>query len=84
MVPSSDDSGEIVGKHGHITRQGPARLRKALCQAVWARIRSDGGEKAVYERIVKRNLKHKKIAVVASMRRLAIRLWHEACRSRAG
>lgn len=84
LVPSSDDSGETVGKHGHITRQGPARLRKALCQAVWARIRSDGGEKAVYERIVKRNPKHKKIAVVASMRRLAIRLWHEACRSRAG
>ena len=84
LVPSSADSGETVGKHGHITRQGPARLRKALCQAVWARIRSDGQEQAVYERIVKRNPKHKKIAVVACMRRLAIRLWHEALRSAAG
>jgi len=83
VVPSSADSGEVVGHFGHITRQGPKRLRKALCQAVWARIRCHSGEQAVYERIVRRNPKHKKIAVVACMRRLAIRMWHEACRSQA-
>jgi transposase len=83
LVPSSHDSGETVGRNGHITRQGPARLRKALCQAVWARIRGDSGEKAAYERIVKRNPKHKKIAVVACMRRLLVRMWHEALRSAA-
>lgn len=80
LVPTLNDTGETVGRHGHITRQGPKRLRKALCQAVWARVRTDPQEKAVYERIAKKNPQHKKIAVVASMRRLAIRMWHEARR----
>lgn len=83
LAPSSHDSGEVEGRHGHITRQGPWRLRKALCQAVWARIRSDPGEKDAYERIVGRNPRHKKIAVVACMRRLVVRMWHEAVKSQA-
>ena len=76
LVPSSAESGETSDKKGHITHQGPARLRYILCQAVWNRVRGDPDEKAVYERIVARNPKHKKIAVVAAMRRLAIRMWH--------
>lgn len=78
LVPSSDESGETSDKKGHITHQGPARLRYILCQAVWNRVRGDPDEKAVYERIVARNPKHKKIAVVAAMRRLAIKMWHLA------
>ena len=76
LIPSSDESGESTDRKGHITHQGPHRVRKALCQAVWSRVRTDEEEKRVYQRIVKKNPKHKKIAVVASMRRLAIRLWH--------
>ena len=47
-----------------------------LNQAVWNMIRFDPGEREVYERLVKKNPKKKKIAVVAVMRRLAVRLWH--------
>ena len=78
LVPSSDESGETNDRKGHITHQGPARLRYILCQAVWNRVRGDPDEKAAYERIVARNPKHKKIATVAAMRRLAIRMWHLA------
>jgi transposase len=76
LTPSSDESGPQSDRKGHITHQGPWRVRRALCQAVWARVRTDPPEKAVYERIVRRNPKHKKIAVVAAMRRLAVLLWH--------
>jgi transposase len=76
LVPSSHESGDRSDCKGHITRQGPSRVRKVLCQATWSRVRTDEQERAVYQRIAAKNPKHKKIAVVASMRRLAIRLWH--------
>jgi transposase len=76
LVPSSNESGESGERKGHITHQGPWRVRRVLCQATWARVRTDPDEEAAYQRIVKRNPKHKKIAVVALMRRLAVRLWH--------
>jgi transposase len=75
LVPSSDDTGESEHK-GHITHQGPWRVRWMLCQAVWAHLRLDAEEQDCYDRIAARNPKHRKIAVVACMRRLAIRLWH--------
>jgi transposase len=78
LAPSSYESGDRKDCKGHITRQGPSRVRKVLCQATWSRVRTDEAEKAFYQRIVARNPKHKKIAVVASMRRLAIRMWHRA------
>jgi len=76
LVPSSDESGESGEHKGHITHQGPWRIRRVLCQATWSRVRHDAEAEAAYQRIVKRNPKHKKIAVVAVMRRLAVRLWH--------
>lgn len=76
LVPSSNDSGQADDRKGHITREGPARLRRVLCQATWARVAHDLEDGAAYSRIVQRNPKHKKIAVVAAMRRLAVRMWH--------
>ncbi len=76
LVPSANESGETDDRKGHITHQGSDRVRKVLCQAVWSRVRTDPKEGTVYERIVAKNPKHKKIAVVAIMRRLAVRLWH--------
>jgi len=76
LVPSSNESGESGERKGHITHQGPWRVRRVLCQATWVRVRTDPDAKAAYERIVKRSPKHKKIAVVAMMRRLAVLLWH--------
>lgn len=75
LVPSVSESGESGERKGHITHQGNSRVRAVLCQAVWSRVRSDPREEAVYNRIVRRNPNHKKIAVVAAMRRLAIRMW---------
>ena len=76
LVPSSNESGEVTDHKGHITHEGPPRVRKVLCQASWSRVRLDAQEHTVYERIVAKNPKKKKIAVVASMRRLGIRMWH--------
>jgi len=76
LVPSSYESGESNDRKGHITHQGPARVRKILCQASWASTRTNAAEGAVYNRIIRRNPHHKKIALVAIMRRLAVRMWH--------
>jgi transposase len=76
LTPSSHESGEQSDHKGHITRQGPPRLRKMLCQSSWIHIRHDEEAREVYLRLVGRNPKKKKIAIVAVMRRLAIRLWH--------
>jgi transposase len=76
LAPSCFESGRTNDRKGHITRQGSPRVRRALCQASWASVRLDPQEKATYARIVEKNPKKKKIAVVAAMRRLAIRMWH--------
>lgn len=73
LVPSQSDSAETERK-GHITKQGPARVRGVLSQASWGRTTVDDA----YRRIVQRNPQHKKIALVAVMRRLAVRMWHIA------
>lgn len=79
LVPASHESGNQQDRKTHITRQGPSRVRHVLCQATWAMLLHQGSDYPAYERIVARNPKHKKIAVVATMRRLAVRMWHEAC-----
>jgi transposase len=78
LVPRSYESGEAGDRKGHITRQGSPRVRRVLCQAVWTRIRQDGPDHELYQRQVERNPKHKKIAVVAAMRRLGVCMWHKA------
>lgn len=78
LVPRSHESGAAGDRKGHITGQGQSRVRRVLCQAVWTRIRQDGSDCAAYQRLVERNPKRKKIAVVAAMRRLGVRMWHTA------
>lgn len=78
LTPSSHESGEADDRKGHITHQGSPRVRKVLCQASWARIRTHEEEGMAYERIAGKNKKKKKIALVAIMRRLAVRMWHIA------
>lgn len=78
LAPSSNESGQIDDRKGHITRQGPSRLRKALCQAAWSAIRSDPVEKKLYDGLKAKNAGRAKIGVVAVMRRLAIKMWHKA------
>jgi transposase len=76
LTPTSHESGQQHDRKGHISRQGPPRLRKMLCQASWAHIRHDAALRRGYQQLVLRNPKKKKIALVAVMRRLAVRLWH--------
>ena len=83
IVPSAYDSGERIRK-GHITHQGPDRVRFVLCQAAWNRIRVDKVERKIYDGIATKNPNRKKIALVAIMRRLAIRMWHTAMNTRLG
>ena len=83
LVPSRFDSGQATGRTGHITRHGPSRVRRVLCQATWARVRTDRRERRVYEEICRKNPKRKKKAVVAIMRRLAVRMWHVALAAQA-
>ena len=80
VAPSSHETGEGAERKGHITRQGSPRLRKVLCQAAWARVRSDRAEGRWYKRVVDNGnaKKRKKLALVGVMRRLAILMWHEA------
>jgi transposase len=76
LVPSSNESGETDDRKGHITREGSCRIRRVLCQATWSHVRCGGEQSGSYDRIVRRNPKHKKIAVVAVMRQLGVRMWH--------
>jgi transposase len=78
LTPSSDESGEAADRKGHITHQGPARVRKVLCQASWSRIRTDEHDREVYQRILEKNPRRKMIGVVAIMRRLGTRMFHVA------
>ena len=78
LIPSSFESGEKDDRKGHITREGPSRIRKVLNQCTWSRVRCVPKVKKTYEAIVRRNPKNKKIAVVALMRRLAIQMWNVA------
>jgi transposase len=78
LAPSMNESGEATDRKGHITHQGPGIVRKMLCQAAWARNRCDPQSAERYQRIVAKNPKHKKIATVAMMRQLSVRLWHHA------
>ena len=78
LAPSSYESGEIHNRKGHITRAGSARLRKVLCQAVWTHVRFDADARADYQRLKAKNPNKTKIAIVAGMRRLGIKLWHIA------
>jgi transposase len=76
LTPTSHESGEQNDRKGHISRQGPPRLRHVLCQAAWAHVRHDPHARQVYQRLVAKNPKKKKIALVAVMRRLSVRMWH--------
>ncbi len=78
LCPSSHESGETSDRKGRITRQGPARLRKMLCQAAWVSISKCDELASAYHRI-RQNQKHRtKKALVALMRKLGIRMWHRS------
>ena len=78
LCPSSHESGETNNRKGRITRQGPSRLRRMLCQAVWSSLARDAEVAAAYERIKGGKPQRSKKAIVALMRQLGIKMWHRA------
>jgi transposase len=65
LVPCQDES---AGKNrlGHLTRQGPATVRKLLTEASWQAIRRSREIRAHFERIRQGNPERKRIALVAT------------------
>jgi transposase len=80
LVPSRHESAGTERK-GHITRQGSTRVRKVLCQAAWVGLRYSPSVQQTYRQISAGPGKRHKIAIVALMRHLAIRMWHAGKRA---
>jgi transposase len=78
LCPASFESGESNNRKGRITRQGPGRLRRMLCQAAWTSLSRDPQAAEAYERIKRGNAQRGKKALVALMRKLGIKMWHHA------
>lgn len=78
LCPSSFESGESNNRKGRITRQGPSRLRKILCQSAWVALIHCDETAAMYHRIKGGKSNRTKKALVALMRKLAIKMWHAA------
>jgi transposase len=78
LAPASFESGKRDDRKGHITRQGPSRVRHVLCQAVWASLRHSQEWRQIYDRIKGESKSRSKVAIVAVMRKLAVTMWQVA------
>ena len=65
LVPGQDQSG-MTNRLGHITKEGPATVRKLLTEATWHAIRLSPTVKATFERIHRGDRERRKIALVAT------------------
>ena len=70
LVPCQDESAGL-NRLGHITRQGPATVRKFLAEAAWQGIRRSEHIREYFERIERKDRKRRKIALVATAHYLA-------------
>lgn len=70
LVPCQDASAD-KSRLGHITREGPATVRKLLVEAAWQGVRRSPRIGAFYERIVAGKDDRRKIALVATAHWLA-------------
>jgi transposase len=78
LAPSAFESGQNDDRKGHITKQGPARVRHVLCQAAWAALRVSPEWRAKYDRIKRGSKSRSRIAIVAVMRQLGVTMWQTA------
>lgn len=69
LVPCLDSS---AGKDrfGHITREGPATVRKLLCEAAWSCVRYNPKLRSFFEQVTGGDPDRRKIALVATAHRL--------------
>jgi transposase len=78
LVPCEDTS--VKARFGHITKEGPATVRKLLVEATWQAIRRDATLRGYYERIRRNDPNRTKIAVVATAHHL-LRVMHAMLRT---
>lgn len=69
LTPKLDESGQ-TRRLGHISKEGPAVVRWLLVESTWRAIRKSPALRAFYERIVGGQNPRKKVAVVATARKL--------------
>jgi len=69
LTPKLDESGQ-TRRLGHISKEGPSVVRWLLVESVWRAIQKSPALKAFYERIVGGQNQRKKVAVVATARKL--------------
>jgi hypothetical protein len=90
--PCQDASAD-KNRLGHITRDGPATVRKLMVEAAWQGVRRSPTIKAFYDRVTRNDPDRKKIAIVATahyMTRVAVSMlkngevWREDPRVSAG
>ena len=70
LVPCQDQSAK-TNRLGHITREGPALVRRMLCEASWQAVRRSPTTRRYYKRIQRGKKDRKKIAIVATAHYLA-------------
>jgi transposase len=70
LVPCQDSS---AGKErlGHITKQGPATMRKLLVEAAWMSIRRSPSLRRRFQRMCRQDHDRRKVAIVAMARHLS-------------
>ncbi len=79
LVPSQDQTGDR-NRLGHITREGPATVRKLLTEAAWQGIRRSPHIRSYFERVQNGDEQRKKIALIATAHYL-VRVMHSMLRS---
>lgn len=70
LVPQQDQSAR-ANRLGHITREGPATVRKLLTEAAWQGIQRSPEIRAYFERVQRQDPQRKKTALVATAHWLA-------------
>lgn len=79
LVPCQDQSADS-NRLGHITKEGPATVRRLLTEAAWQGIRRSPEIRAVFDRIQGGDSGRRKIALVATTHWL-VRVMHAMLRS---
>jgi len=65
LIPCQDASAD-KNHLGHITREGPATVRKLLCEVAWVAIRRSRTVGAYFQRVMHHDPERKKIALIAT------------------
>ncbi len=69
MTPKLDESGS-TRRLGHISKQGPSVVRWLIVESAWRAVQKSPALQAFYQRVLRRQDKRKKIAIVATARKL--------------